>query len=69
MFWNNSFCKNYNRITIQSKFLGLFSCKKGHASGSNITKKISGQIIFVIITKIITKENVQFRPGMVISSS
>ena len=30
------------RITLQRKFLGLFSCKKGHASGSNITKKIFG---------------------------
>ena len=34
------FCKNYKRITLQSKFLGLFSCKKGHTCGSNITKKI-----------------------------
>ena len=40
MFWSNSFCKNYKRVTLQSKVLGLFSCKKGHASGSNITKKI-----------------------------
>ena len=30
----------YKRITLQSKFLGLFSFKKGPASGSNITKKI-----------------------------
>ena len=34
------FCNNYKRITLQSKFLGLFSCKTGPASGSNITKKI-----------------------------
>ena len=40
MFWSNSFCKNYKRITLQSKVLGLFSRKKGHASGSNIAKKI-----------------------------
>ena len=40
MFWSNQFCKKYKRITLLSKFLGLFSCKKGHASGSNIAKKI-----------------------------
>ena len=40
MFWGNYFCKNYKRITLQNKFPGLFSCKKGHTSGSNITKKI-----------------------------
>ena len=33
-------CKNYKRITLQSEFLGLFLAKKGHASGSNIAKKI-----------------------------
>ena len=32
-----------------------FSCKKGPASGSNIIKKIIWWIIFVIITKSITK--------------
>ena len=44
------------------------SCKKGHASGS-LQRKSSGGIIFVILRKIITKENVPrivlqlFRPG------
>ena len=53
MFWCNYFCNNYKRTTLQSKSLGLFSSKKGHASASKITKKIrksSGGIIFVIIT-------------------
>ena len=27
-------------IALQSKFLGLVSCRKGHASGSNTTKRI-----------------------------
>ena len=55
MFWGNSCCKNYKRITLQNKFPGLFSCKKGHTSGSNITKKIFWWNYFVIITKKITK--------------
>ena len=40
MFWCNYFCNNYKRITLQSKFLDLVSCKKGHTSGSSISKKI-----------------------------
>ena len=40
MFWRNSFRINYKTITLQSKVLGLFSCKKGHASDSNIRNKI-----------------------------
>ena len=50
-----NFVKNYKRITLQSKFLGLFSCKQGQTSGSNITKKMFWWNFFVIITKIITK--------------
>ena len=66
--------QNYKRITLQrkfSKFLGLFPCKKGHASGSIIAKKVFWwnyfcsyywNIFFVrnfaIITEMITKENV-----------
>ena len=45
-FGTIKFVKNYKRITLQSKFLGLFSCKKGHTSSSNITKKIFWWNIF-----------------------
>ena len=52
IFWCNSFCNNYKRITLQSKFLGLFPCKKRHASGSNIAKKFFWWNIFVLVTKL-----------------
>ena len=55
MAWRNSFCNSYKRITLQSKFLGLFSCKKDPPVAATLQRKSSGGIIFVIITKIITK--------------
>ena len=39
-----------NHFTKQISW--LVSCKKGHTSGSNITKKIFWQSYFVIITKL-----------------
>ena len=68
MFWSNSFCKNYKRITLQSKFLGLFSCKKGHTCGSNITKKILWLNYFCNNYKNITKENVSRNYFVIISA-
>ena len=46
MFWRNKICKNYKRITLQSKFPDLVSCKKGHTSDRKITKKIFWQNYF-----------------------
>ena len=40
LFWHNLFCKNYKTISLQSKFLHIFSCKQGQTSGSNVTKKM-----------------------------
>ena len=56
MFWRNYFCNNYKRITLQSKFLGLFLVKRDLPVAATLQRKSSGGIIFVIITKIITKE-------------
>ena len=45
LFKNNcfgaiSFVKNYKTISLQSKFLRMFSCEQGQTSGSNITKQM-----------------------------
>ena len=39
-FLHSSFYKNYETISLQSKFLRMFSCKQGQTSGSNIAKKM-----------------------------
>ena len=56
------------RTTLQSKFLGLFSCKKGHASGSNIAKKIFWCNYFCNNYKMITKEDVERNYFVMISA-
>ena len=56
--WRKQGCKSYKIITLQSQFLGLLSCKRGHASGSNITKKIFRWNSFCNNYKMITKENI-----------
>ena len=69
MFWGNQCCTNKKRITLQSKFLGLLSCKKRHASGSNTTKKIIWWKCFVVVAKFITNENVPRNCFAIISVS
>ena len=51
-------CNNYKRITLQSRLLGLFLAKRDTPVAATLQRKSSGGIIFVIITKIITKEDV-----------
>ena len=58
MFWRNYFCKNCNTSTLQSKILGLFLAKRNTPVAATSQRKSSGWIIFVIVTKIIIKENV-----------
>ena len=52
------FCKNSKTISLQSKFLHLFSCKQGKTSGSNTTKKMFLWNLFCNMTKSITKISV-----------
>ena len=58
MFWHNEFWKkNAKQSLYKAIFLRMFSCKQGQTSCNNITKKMFWWIIFVIITKIVTKNN------------
>ena len=57
--WHNQLCRNYKKITLQSNFLGMFSCQKGHSSGSNITKELLWRISFAKITNMMAKDNVR----------
>ena len=40
LFRHSYFRNSYKAITLQSKFLRMFSCKQGRTSGSNITKNM-----------------------------
>ena len=53
-----NFVKNYEAITLQGKFLHMFSCKQGQTIGSSIAKKMFWWNCFVIIANMITKEDV-----------
>ena len=55
-FGTIKFVKNYKTISLQSKFLRMFSCKnRDKPVAATLQRKCSGGIHFVIITKIITK--------------
>ena len=56
MFWRNYICKTYKRITLQSKFLDLFLAKRDTPLAATLQRKSSGGIMYVIITKNVTKE-------------
>ena len=49
---------NYKTITLQNKILSTSSYKQQQTIGSKITKKSSGGITLIIVTKIITKEDI-----------
>ena len=42
------FVRLHKTITLQSKILGMLSCKQGHITGSNIIMKSCGGICFVM---------------------
>ena len=56
LFKNNcfgtiNFCKDYKTISLQSKFLRIFSCKQGQTSGSSIINKMLWWITKIVVPR------------------